>query len=700
MARRSDAVPPLCTGILSQVSPLRRNIPESNPTDRREVLFTRREAVLPLALLGVGAATTPLVDAYGAERSEVAGAPMSTLAPQRSGQIEVTDSLYGAVGDAVALTDATMRAGSAICTSASNPFNASMVGKTIIVAGAGSAGKKLQATVVSYQGSGQITLSIAASAASTVYGGPNVNAIIGTDNSAAFAAAFNAASGAASMVDSNRRRYQPVDSVFMPGGNYLVMTGVPPLQVAGITVIGSGIDTTRIWHCGDDPFLQMGSFDSSSDDAFGGNARRLRVSHLTLSAPIDMGGRSGIGIQDNGSGELFIDNVEFSGFQYGVFATSGSDFSRFGNNVYFRDCDVGMYLGPGSQQVLIYGVDFANCKEGLVNEGAMQGVIIGCSFENNDTADITYDGTVSGLTRSGLPCDINGAYYFGAWTHVGCWFETGAGVVSNRNNSHNIWIKSTGSPRGWTGLRFSNCMVVSGGREQEVGGTNAFISDIGTRSANPVIEGLQIIGNSINGVYFYHGPDATSGPVFKDWNAPGGGVTPTLGESSGSPISVPDSAGNTSITLAASANAVNSLAVTNSQAGAPIELSPHGPDTDTNILLRPKGGGYVAMVDASARSIARFVATPNPVNHIEFSSSDAGSAVALAAKGGDANVSLNLIPLGDGLVQAGGHPVGVKVTVPASANAAGVVGQWAADESWIYVVIAENTWVRAPLATW
>ncbi|UVD41867.1 hypothetical protein KPN8_76 [Klebsiella phage KPN8] len=47
-----------------------------------------------------------------------------------------------------------------------------------------------------------------------------------------------------------------------------------------------------------------------------------------------------------------------------------------------------------------------------------------------------------------------------------------------------------------------------------------------------------------------------------------------------------------------------------------------------------------------------------------------------------------------------GNPVGVKVSVPASATATGVVGQWAADTTYIYICVATNTWVRASLATW
>lgn len=53
-----------------------------------------------------------------------------------------------------------------------------------------------------------------------------------------------------------------------------------------------------------------------------------------------------------------------------------------------------------------------------------------------------------------------------------------------------------------------------------------------------------------------------------------------------------------------------------------------------------------------------------------------------------------------GMIAVEGNPLGVKVAVPASAGAAGSVGQWATDGSYIYVCTAASTWLRAPIATW
>ena len=53
-----------------------------------------------------------------------------------------------------------------------------------------------------------------------------------------------------------------------------------------------------------------------------------------------------------------------------------------------------------------------------------------------------------------------------------------------------------------------------------------------------------------------------------------------------------------------------------------------------------------------------------------------------------------------GVVAVEGNPLGVKVAVPATATSAGVVGQWAADASWLYICTAATTWRRVAIAAW
>jgi hypothetical protein len=67
----------------------------------------------------------------------------------------------------IGASDGTITSGAAVLTSASNPFNALMVGVQITVAGAGPAGGPLVTTILSFQSSGQVTLNTNASTSVT-----------------------------------------------------------------------------------------------------------------------------------------------------------------------------------------------------------------------------------------------------------------------------------------------------------------------------------------------------------------------------------------------------------------------------------------------------------------------------------------------------------------------------------------------------
>lgn len=475
---------------------------------------------ITLVASDVGALTQTQADA----RYPQSGAYVPTATPQASvaksfGTILVTDPVYGAVGDAIEIADATMSAGSAVCTSTAGFFTSAMVNKKAYVAGAAGGNAPLVTTVASYQSANQVTMATPATATSIVSGGPNINAVIGTDNTAAFNAALTAAAAAASGAGT-LSRFQNVPQVVVPAGAYLC-SPLTANQTQGMSVRGSGTYTTRLLMCDSGALFQMGTYSATPSSAYAGPASHFLVRDMTIAAPIYSpnnweGIRIGIGIQDNGSGELFLDNVQMQGFQYGVNGAYGSDFSRFGPNLYFSQCDVGMYLGVGSQQIKLGGVDYFGCLEGLVIEGAPQGSLESCSFENNKTADITFDGKTSGVTRSGVPYNLTGAQYWGSWSMKGCWWETGAGGVTTRNCSQNIWVKSVGNTAGWSGIAVRDSFLVSGGAAQVVAGNAAFFNDAGTQPSNPLIDGLQVYGNFINCVYRYSGPYPTAYPVLRE----------------------------------------------------------------------------------------------------------------------------------------------------------------------------------------
>ena len=167
---------------------------------------------------------------------------------------------------------------------------------------------------------------------------------------------------------------------------------------------------------------------------------------------------------------------------------------------------------------------------------------------------------------------------------------------------------------------------------------------------------------------------------------------------------IKDTNGNPSLTLSATASAVNYFHVENKAAsGGAIGIYAMGTDANIPIAFWSKGSGATAgMAFRTLAAGVYFSATPvaSGVNYLGTNSAIASAAPTLSAIGTDSNISISLVPKGTGTLQVGSNPVGVKVAVPASAGATGVVGQWAADANYIYACIATNTWVRCATDAW
>lgn len=591
--------------------------------------------------------------------------------------IDIRD--HGAIGDAVAITDAVTAIGSAVLTSASNLFTASMVGKTVVVLGAAAGAETLVTTVASYQSAGQVTLATTAGAVAIVRGGPNVNAIIGTDNSAAFASAFDEAAELADTVAGSttyglyNKLQVAVKPVYVAPGSYLALTGIPTLQERGHALFGESTQGSLVWYCGEGPFLEMGTFDATTanSNVYYGTSSNLRVSDLTLCAPIYVGAedtakRVGIGIQDNGSGHLDVNRVWMYGFDYGIYATSASDFSEISGSAIIS-CNIGVYLGPGSQQFVAKGVMFYNNDQGLIVEGSPQGTVVGCSFVANTTADVTFDGVISGnLTRAGLSHNAGGAgEYFGPWAFYNTWFES---FGTRPGPPQHIWIKSAkrpedGVPAGWQGLSFSDCILISGGT-QVGAATTAFINDAGVKAANPLVTNLVIQGKYINCVYRYSGADSTFSPVLDYYAQYTGDIAAFMDDT------VAASAGTTlpgvitsPSTLTLSNTNIDNTTITNGTFTSP----------KIQYLNTPVNSGRVVQLDGVASS----------VNYFQLNNAATGGAPTIYAAGSDTNINLQLRAKGSGVVQAwtgsGYASVATRLTNTAALNFGSVSAHSEAD---------------------
>jgi hypothetical protein len=628
---------------------------------------------------------TPIGLAVGTAADAQAGR-LALDAARTAGHVDIRD--HGAVGDGVALTDAVTVAGSPILTSASGLFTPDMVGKAVVVMlGQTTSGNgTLVTTVASFQSPTQITMAAAAGRVSPIVGGPNVNAVVGTDNSAAFAAAFAEAAAVASLTPGSstyggwNKRHSVVKPVFVPGGAYLTLTGVPTLKERGHALFGESLQSTLIWHVGEGPFLEMGEFDAAAAgaDLYYGTASNLKVSNLSLAAPIYMGNfptlRNGIGVQDNGSGNLSLDHVTLYGFKYGIFATCGSDFTEIGGLVTIESCNVGAYFGPGSQQVVLKGIAFGNTQESLVLEGTPHGTVVGCTFTRSAIADVTFEGATSGTTRGGLPYNVKGAVYLGPWAFYNTWFESFFSGTFESGPQH-VWIKSAKSPAegnyGWQGLSFRDCLLVSGGT-QVAGGTRAFIHDQGVSSSDPLISNLVVLGKRINGIYRYSGPDSTFSPVLDYYAYYPNDIVPFIGPSgAAAPVgtSMPGVITSPS-TLALDKTVVsNSNLLTTTVRGAEIVSTTETQTLTNKTLTRPKIQVLHTVQGTNNVPVIQLEGPATPANFFQINNNVAGGAPSLNASGSaDANVPIMLRPKGSGDVQIYVNPGSTAAKISATAG--------------------------------
>jgi len=182
--------------------------------------------------------------------------------------------------------------------------------------------------------------------------------------------------------------------------------------------------------------------------------------------------RIGIGIQDNGGGGLRLTRVRIQGFQYGVCQTYGSDFDMF-SDVEIRFCDVGLYMGPGTQQFEYSRMDFNSCRIGIVCDAAMQGAVRSATFVLNET-DILFEATNTSPTRLGVtstPTQLQ-KNYDNALRFEDCWFETGAGNVAVPYDQV-CSVKFNGTSASTSGIEFIKPQIWSGtgGMPTKVSGT-------------------------------------------------------------------------------------------------------------------------------------------------------------------------------------------------------------------------------------
>lgn len=133
---------------------------------------------------------------------------------------------------------------------------------------------------------------------------------------------------------------------------------------------------------------------------------------------------------------------------------------------------------------------------------------------------------------------------------------------------------------------------------------------------------------------------------------------------------VSDITGHTIASFNTIASAVNYLKFENNATGFPPSITSLGSDTNISLALVSKGSGYISLTGyGGLTNLALFTSIASAVNYIVFQNNATGSAPAISALGGDANVTLQL----NGKGTSGVAIVGVSTN---SNAATGEVGEY------------------------
>lgn len=577
-----------------------------------------------------------------------------TGAAARTTILDPTAEPFGARGDGVVLGDLVLQAGSTTVTSATGPFTSTEQDRGKLVVWRGADDSTASGVIDSVRSPTEAVLRQPASVSSRQDGGPNTNGAVGTDNTAAFEKAFASAQEAAEEVAPERRRRVPMVEVHLPRGVFL-LTALQPFTRAGVTVSGEGRFSTVLASVATGAWLQLSAFDANPSDAFQGTAvdwtfRDLQFLNPAFGNTSSEGKRTGIGLQDNGSGGARVESCAFYGLAYGFCGAHGSDFSEIRGST-FDNCDVGYYFGPGSQQLEISKTDAATCREGAVFEGAPHWHIGGgSSFEDPSVAAITIEAKAEGRTRLGVPVNIGGAFYSGKFLIDGApWFETNSGN-NGRLCPRMIWVRGDG-PFGVPveGVVVRDAYVIAGG-EQESGGSRAFL-ELDTDRISPeavVIEDLVMGGSFFNSVYRMSGSAETSSPRLARITVPDT-VALTRGRASGAKILLRDGSLRAALRVAAPADDVVPLQVVARAGQGTTPLLASRTADSADLLSGIAGGG--ALLEAFAQSTSTggdVTVDANTCNHHSCTVSGGTAAVRIVNPPAQGTQRLTVEILADG----------------------------------------------------
>lgn len=331
------------------------------------------------------------------------------------------------------------------------------------------------------------------------FAAPNGGAADGvTDNSASMNAAIAYLLAFPSAVVGHVIK---LPSLWLGAGVYKFGSAWSNITFPGFDLHGQGDGATALLWNGVDGLMNIGVRNLAPATYYPvTNGQHYKVSDLTCYSDTSAGNmaaiagaRTPIFIADYGSGGCVLNNVKGSNLRVFHAGYYGMDFIKWTGSTCAENCDIGLYAGPGSQQIEInscgdFGT-FYSCREGSLIEQAGSIEFASARFINC--------GVFGAADHSGGPVTIENRDA-GSTTRLGvtilanpvmnaqrcfdkCWFESNAGGLGFLPL---YFIRFTGDAAADAvrGLLITDATIVSGGAAP---GGAAFIGNSMTGAAAP-----------------------------------------------------------------------------------------------------------------------------------------------------------------------------------------------------------------------
>lgn len=324
-------------------------------------------------------------------------------------------------------------------------------------------------------------------------------------------------------------------TLVLPGCSLKVTQGFN-INFPGFRMIGQGKGNTAIYYNTNSPIVlfDFGTFSATPANLFTGAAQQWSFEELTLvhSNGETAGSRTCSAIRDNGCGNGYLKNTLFIGWQYGLNAVYGSDFTTT-DNADFQFCDYGAYWGPGTQQCSMFNSQFYFCYVGVMLEYGQEVNMWKPVFAGPQLAAIYVYNQASGTTQlTSFPGQGGWAPALNCSVHAPHFESNNGGAGASSIPTYFVLYNATVA---WTTLWMRDVDIVAG-----TDGTHYVNALVGsTGSVNPqyiYIENVQFIGAFQVGAtppgYMFHNSGGNS--IVKNWHSPSGSTTPLLADTSSS----------------------------------------------------------------------------------------------------------------------------------------------------------------------